>query len=70
MTTLRVGIASHEVKRRTMAVARGERRVEADAPKVWCTSTESFAKVLSPARCGPWRITAWSASNVVASCPW
>jgi|GEM_PF-2361755 len=27
--------------------ARGERRVAADEPKVWFTSTESFAKVLS-----------------------
>ncbi len=30
-----------------MAVARGTRRVAADEPKVWFTSTESFAKVLS-----------------------
>jgi predicted transcriptional regulator len=48
MTTLKVGIASYEeMKARTMAVARGERRVAADEPKVWFTSTESFAKVLS-----------------------
>jgi predicted transcriptional regulator len=48
MTTLRVGIASYEeMKARTMSVARGERRVKADEPKVWFTSTESFAKVLS-----------------------
>ena len=48
MTTLKVGIASYdEMKARTMAVARGERRVKADEPKVWFTSTESFAKVLS-----------------------
>ena len=48
MTTLKVGIASYkEMKARTMAVARGERRVTADEPKVWFTSTESFAKVLS-----------------------
>jgi predicted transcriptional regulator len=41
MTTLEVGIASYdEMKARTMAVARGE-------PKVWFTSTESFAKMLS-----------------------
>lgn len=47
MTTLKVGIASYEeMKARTMAVARGERRVSAE-PKVWFTSTESFAKVLS-----------------------
>lgn len=48
MTTLKIGIASYdEMKARTMAVARGERRVAADEPKVWFTSTESFAKVLS-----------------------
>jgi len=48
MTTLKVGIASYkEMKSRTMAVARGTRRIAADEPKVWFTSTESFAKVLS-----------------------
>ena len=48
MTTLKVGIASYEdIKARTMAVARGERRIASDEPKVWFTSTESFAKVLS-----------------------
>ena len=48
MTTLKVGIASYEeMKARTMAVARGERRLSPDEPKVWFTSTESFAKVLS-----------------------
>jgi predicted transcriptional regulator len=47
MTTLKVGIASYaQMKARTLAVARGEYRV-ADEPKVWFTSTESFAKVLS-----------------------
>jgi len=30
-----------------MAVARGERRITADELKVWFTSTESFAEVLS-----------------------
>lgn len=48
MTTLKVGIASYEeMKARTMAVARGERRIAATEPKIWFTSTESFAKVLS-----------------------
>ena len=48
MTTLKVGIASYEdMKARTMAVARGERRIARDEPRVWFTSTESFAKVLS-----------------------
>jgi len=48
MTTLKVGIASYEeMKARTMAVARGERRSATNEPKVWFTSTESFSKVLS-----------------------
>lgn len=48
MTTLRVGIASYEdMKKRSLAIARGERRVGSGEPKVWFTSTESFAKVLS-----------------------
>ena len=48
MTTLKVGIASYtDMKARTLAVARGERRVAPGEPKVWFTSTESFAKVLS-----------------------
>lgn len=48
MTTLKVGIASYEeMKARTMEVARGERRIRPDESKVWFTSTESFAKVLS-----------------------
>jgi predicted transcriptional regulator len=48
MTTLKVGIASYEqMKARTMAVARGERRIAPDEPRVWFTSTESFARVLS-----------------------
>jgi len=32
---------------RTMAVARGVRRIPSSDPKVWFTSTESFARVLS-----------------------
>ena len=48
MTTLKVGIASYEeMKARTLRIARGEQRVSARDPKVWFTSTESFAKVLS-----------------------
>ncbi|HEY5107648.1 MAG TPA: helix-turn-helix domain-containing protein [Caulobacteraceae bacterium] len=48
MTTLKVGIATYEdMKARTLAVARGERRIAPNDPKVWFTSTESFAKVLS-----------------------
>ena len=48
MRTLRVGIASYEqMKARTVAIARGEYRPAADEPKVWFTSAESFARVLS-----------------------
>ena len=48
MTTLKVGIASYEqYKRRTMAIARGEYRRMPSEPKVWFSSIESFAKVLS-----------------------
>jgi predicted transcriptional regulator len=48
MTTLKVGIASYaEMKSRTMRIARGEHKPTPAEPKVWFTSTESFAKVLS-----------------------
>lgn len=48
MTTLKIGIASYEeMKARTIAIARGERRRRPGEPKVWFTSTESFAKLLS-----------------------
>jgi len=48
MTTLKVGIASYEqFKKRTTAIARGEYRRAAGEPKVWFSSIESFAKVLS-----------------------
>ena len=48
MTTLKVGIASYEdFKARTMAIARGDLKPAADDPKVWFTSIESLAKVLS-----------------------
>jgi predicted transcriptional regulator len=58
MTTLKVGIAScEETKERILAVARDERRV-ADEPKVWFTSTESFAKVLSASNRGLLRVIA------------
>ncbi len=46
--TLTVGIASYEdMKARTMAIARGERRHVKGEPAVWFTSLESFAKILS-----------------------
>lgn len=48
MTTLKVGVASYDdMKARTLAAARGERRIALDEPNVWFTSTESFAKMLS-----------------------
>jgi len=48
MTTLKVGIADYEqMKARTLAVARGKQRARRDDPKIWFTSMESFAKVLS-----------------------
>jgi predicted transcriptional regulator len=48
MRTLKVGIASYEqMQARTLAVARGKQRVRGDDPKIWFTSMESFAKVLS-----------------------
>jgi predicted transcriptional regulator len=48
MKTLRIGIASYkDMQARTMAIARGELKRKPGEPKVWFTSTESFAKVLS-----------------------
>lgn len=48
MKTLKVGIASYEdMKARTMAIARGELRPKPGDPKVWFTSPESFARLLS-----------------------
>ena len=48
MTTLKVGIADYEeMKARSMRIARGEEKPAPGDPKVWFTSTESFAKVLS-----------------------
>ena len=48
MTTLKIGIASPaDYKARTMAIARGELKQSAQGPKVWFTSIESLAKVLS-----------------------
>jgi predicted transcriptional regulator len=48
MKTLKVGIASYDaMKARTLAIARGELKPKPGDPKVWFTSTESFAKILS-----------------------
>ena len=48
MKTLKIGIASYEeMKARTLAIARGQRRRRRGEPKIWFRSVESFAKVLS-----------------------
>jgi predicted transcriptional regulator len=48
MRTLRVGIASYEeMKRRTLAIVKGQYKPAAGEPRVWFTSAESFARVLS-----------------------
>lgn len=48
MKTLRIGIASYEeMKTRTLAIARGELKPSRDEPKLWFTSMESLARVLS-----------------------
>ena len=48
MKKLIVGIASYdEMKARSLAIASGEYSPKRDEPKVWFTSLESFAKVLS-----------------------
>ena len=48
MKTLKIGIASYDdMKARTIAIARGKLKPKPGDPKVWFTSTESFAKVLS-----------------------
>jgi len=48
VTTLKVGIADYDdMKARTLRIARGEEKSAPEDPKVWFTSTESFAKVLS-----------------------
>jgi predicted transcriptional regulator len=48
MDSLKIGIASYkEMKARTVAIARGEYSPAPGEPKVWFTSIESVAKVLS-----------------------
>jgi predicted transcriptional regulator len=48
MKTLKVGIATvEEMKKRTMAIARGRLKPAKGDPKIWFTSPESFARVLS-----------------------
>lgn len=48
MKTMKIGIASYDgFKARTVAIARGELKPDANEPKVWFPSTESFARVRS-----------------------
>lgn len=48
MSALKVGIANYdEMKARTLAIAKGEFKPRRNDPKVWFTSMESFAKILS-----------------------
>ncbi len=48
MTTSTIGIAGYDrMKARTLAIARGEHSPVRGEPKVWFTSIDSFAKLLS-----------------------
>ena len=48
MKTLEIGISDYDqMKARTLAIARGEHTPAKGEPKVWFTSIESFAKLLS-----------------------
>ncbi|QPJ64328.1 MAG: helix-turn-helix domain-containing protein [Candidatus Nitrohelix vancouverensis] len=48
MSTLKIGIANYgEMKARTLAIASGKINPKRNDPKVWFTSMESFAKILS-----------------------
>ena len=48
MKILRIGVAPYEeMKARSMAIARGELKPKANEPKLWFTSIESLARVLS-----------------------
>jgi predicted transcriptional regulator len=47
MKVLRIGIASvDEFKARTIAVAKGERKVRAGEPKLWFNSAQSIGKLI------------------------
>lgn len=48
ISILRVGIAPYEeIKKKTLAIARGEYKPSRTDPKVWFSSIESFAQVMS-----------------------
>ncbi|MGA2770989.1 MAG: helix-turn-helix domain-containing protein [Bryobacteraceae bacterium] len=67
MRTLHVGIASYkEMKARTVAIAGGEYRPGPGEPKVWFSSAESFARILSDRNRGLLRVIAESAPRSLA----
>jgi predicted transcriptional regulator len=67
MKTLRVGIATYqEMKTRTVAIARGLHKPASDDPKVWFTSAEAFARVLSDRNRAVLQIIAESAPESLA----
>ena len=48
MTTLKIGISSYEkMKKRTMDIARGKYKPKRGEPRIWFTSIQSAARVLS-----------------------
>ncbi len=48
LKTLKIGIASFEqIKEKTLAIARGDYKPGKNEPRVWFTSIESLAQVLS-----------------------
>lgn len=48
MKTVTIGLASYdEMKKRTLAIARGEYKPKRGEPKIWFSSIESLAQVLS-----------------------
>ena len=48
MTTLKIGIMSYEdMKAYTTAIAKGDHKRKPGDPKIWFTSVESFARILS-----------------------
>ena len=48
MKVIKIGIASHEeIRKRVLAIAKGELRVKSSDPKIWFTSMRSLAQVLS-----------------------
>ncbi len=48
MTTLKIGIMSYEdMQSYTIAIAKGEHKRKRGEPKIWFTSIQSFARILS-----------------------